>query len=327
MSNTQEIVSDPKIKAAFDDIETDFKEDFESSEFQVYIAVGAAYRFINRSIESTLYLPLLDIINKQTAQHTVILAFDDEFAKPGSIEMTCHSVQNKFEHQFIEKGINVSMDLSLDPDYISEMGVHKANVMISTLDLYDVSLRNWKKQHKFINIYFFPMGLPTDYFRNMEGKQPQSLLRIEHIRKTYTNVIDYANVCVPKQPIYIELGAFIKKATSVTLFNDAWFHINAQFYSNLYFEDMCELLNIAYASEKPIRIIGIKYIHFENTTPKSLYNGYVDYFENTLTKQTKMKVQTGGRTKRRYTRRVKSRRPPFLRKVNPPRFGGKTPPF
>jgi hypothetical protein len=207
------------------------------------------------------------------------------------------------------------MHPDLDPDYKSEIGVRKANVMCPELEdeKHENSLRKWGK---FINIYFFPMGLPTDHLwqvKHTDKKQPEEWTRIQQIQEAYTNVIDYANVCVPKQPIYIELGAFIKKATSVTLFNDAWVHVHGGYYTNLRFEYMCELLNKAYASEKPIRIIGIKYIHFENTTPKSLYNGYLDYFENTLTKQTKMKVKTGGRTKRRYTRRVTRRKSTFRR--------------
>ncbi len=301
----------------FEEIVEFTKEDFESTnpQFQTYIAVGVA----NTRDYSTLYIPILDAMYTNNLQNTVILAFDNEFSKKGFIEGACESIRHyfrKISSDAVDSEIPINLELDTEYDYTT--GARKAVVMLSDSNKLDSFVRKWEKSGKQIVVYFLPMGLPTDYFRDIPNpgqKNPNEWMRIQHIQNTYTHVYEYANTCSPNQPIYIELGKFIKQSTSVVIFNDAWFHINGQFYSNRYFEDMCELLYIAYASEKPIRLISKIGLPIEHTTPKSVYAHRVEYDEHMLTKQSKFYSKKGGRKSRRrtYTRRVTLRKPTLRR--------------
>lgn len=286
-------------------IEFDFET--ENPKFQLYIAVGNAYRFINEEVKSTLYIPILDAL-QGPKKHTVILAFDEEFAKPGSIEYTCKKLT-----EFFKTSLNIQLNADFDNDYEYKTQVRQANIIAS--DGIDRRIDSWLNTAQ-ISIIFLPMNLPTDYFRDIKdltGKQSDEWTRIEHVKK-YTNVSEYANTCVPKQPIYLELQKFMSKADSITIFNDAWHHINAQFYSNIYFEDMCELLYIALNSEKPIRILSKKMVPFQNTHGVNLYNDNVNYGVHDLTKDSTLFKRGGKRTKRRvYRRRVTFRKPALRR--------------
>ena len=279
------------------------QDDFGSSPFQVYVTVGAAYRYMNQPIDSTLYVPILDALNGPP-NNTVILAFDNEFEKEIAMEATCENITNYFTNE-----LDIPMTLDFESEYEYKTGVRTAFISLADTNKHP-RIKSWLN-NSLISVYFLPMGLPTDYFRDI----PNEADRIKHIQKTYTNVYEYANTCVPRQPIYVELGKFIKQATSVTMFNDAWFHMNAQFRSNKYFEDMCELLYIAYASEKPVRLISKVGLPIENTTTISLYDYKVEYSEHILTKQSKFVSKKGGRKSRRrnYTRRVTLRKPALRR--------------
>jgi len=300
------------VEKMFEEIVEFTKEDFESTNptFQVYITVGAAYRYANNTINSTLYIPILDSLYGPS-NHTVILAFDNEFANEAAMEFTCTNLTNYFREK-----LNIPIGIDFDNDYNYKTKVRRAHVMLSDTDEHP-KIKKWLNTSQIL-IYFLPMGLPTDYFRDIPNpgqKKPDEWMRIQHIQNTYSYMYEYANTCSPKQPIYIELGKFINQATSVVVFNDAWFHINGQFYSNRYFEDMCELLYIVYASGKPVRLISKIGLPIEHTTPKSVYDYKVEYDEHILTKQSKFYSKKGGRKSRRraYTRRVTLRKPTLRR--------------
>lgn len=319
------------VEQMFEEINEFITEDFETEnpKFQLYIAVGVGSGQEARGQPSTLYVPVLDSIHTiGPPKNTVILAFDSDFNNIQNMSYACKTATDYFKN---ELDLPIAIDFFTDLDhYINKpvTQVRVATIMVPDFsqNYYDV---NKEKEANYIEhrlsgsgvqimVYFLPMGLPTDYFRDivdLTGKQWDEWTRIEHVKK-YTNVFEYANTCVPKQPIYLELQKFMSKADSISIFNDAWYHRNARFYSNIYFEDMCELLNIALNSDKPIRILSSPTTGtpFRNTKYIELYNTKVSYGVHNLTKDSTLVKRGGKRTKRRvYRRRVTFRKPALRR--------------